>query len=304
MRQANESRIRVWAEAIRPLHWVKNGFVAAPLLFSGKFVEAAMLGRCLVGLVSFCAISSAIYILNDLCDRREDQQHPVKRQRAIARGAIGAQEAVVLALLLTAVSVVAAWWLGGGFVVMVGLYAGVNIAYSVAVKHWVILDVMAIAAGFVLRILAGSVAIGVSSSHWLVLCTIMISVFLGFAKRRAELVSMGTEQGQTRKVLADYSVGFLDQAISVVTGATIICYAMYTVDARTENEFGTKALLLTVPLVMYGMFRYIYVIYHLKEGENPTKAICKDPAMIANTALWIGVSLAVILWGAGWGLFG
>jgi len=176
----------------------------------------------------------------------------------------------------------------------------VNIAYSLAVKHWVILDVMAIAAGFVLRILAGSAAIAVVPSHWLVLCTIMISLFLGFTKRRVELAAV-TESGsapRSRIVLKDYSMAFLDQVIAVVTGATIICYALYTVDARTLQVFGTRAMLLTVPSVIYGVFRYLYIIYHLERGQDPTQTLTHDIPTIINLIIWVIISLLVVAYGS------
>ena len=287
------------------MQWVKNGFVAAPLAFSQRFSEPQMCVRTVVAFVSFCAISSAIYAMNDLCDRRQDQQHPVKRHRPIAAGLVSTTEAVLLSGLLVVVSGLLAWRLGGSFGWIVVVYAVVNVAYSIGIKHMVILDVMAIAAGFVLRILAGSVAISVASSHWLVLCTIMISIFLGFTKRRAEIVAVGQSGQEARKVLAAYSVAFLDQAISVVTGATIICYAIYTVDSRTLREFGEGApLLLTVPSVMYGMFRYIYIIYHLKAGEDPTSAICKDIPMLVNLVVWGAICLIAIQYGGRLALFG
>jgi len=289
--------------AMRPQQWVKNGFVVAPLLFSHKFSDPVMCLQTLAAVAAFCAISSAIYLFNDLCDRNEDQQHPVKKFRPIARGAVTTTEALTLSVVLTVLGLVGSWYLGLRFLLIAVLYTLVHIVYSLGIKHVAILDVMTIAAGFVLRILAGALAVSATPSHWLVLCTIMISLFLGFTKRRAELVSEEVAGANTRKVLADYSVAFLDQVVSLVTGATIICYALYTVDERTLKVFGTHAMLLTVPSVMYGMFRYIYLIYHLKKGEDPTRAITRDIPTIINLIIWILLSVLVVSYGSRIDLF-
>ena len=194
------------------------------------------------------------------------------------------------------ISIVTAISVSGRVTAIVLLYAAINLIYSLKIKHVAILDVMTIAAGFVLRILAGSAAISVLPSHWLILCTIMISLFLGFTKRRAELIGVTTncEQNNTRIVLKDYSIAFLDQVIAVVTGATIICYALYTVDARTVETFGNRTMLLTVPSVIYGIFRYIYIIYHLQKGDDPTQALLRDIPTLVNLLIWVAIALLVV----------
>jgi 4-hydroxybenzoate polyprenyltransferase len=297
------NKFSAWRALLRPGHWVKNGFVLAPLLFSREFNDGEMCLRALGAFGCFSFAASAIYGINDLCDREADRQHPVKKHRPIACGALGAGEVWAVSCVLLVVSVGLAAWLNGVLGIIVGAYAGLNIAYSLGLKHVAILDVMTLAAGFVLRILGGSAAIGAEPSHWLILCTIMISMFLGFAKRRAELVAVQGGQGATRKVLADYSVAFLDQAISMMTGATIICYALYTVDARTVREFGTHAMLLTVPSVIYGFFRYLYLIYHLEGGEDPTRAVVRDVPTIINFVLWVVMAVLVVSYGGRLDLF-
>lgn len=297
------SKLRAWWALFRPGQWIKNGFVVAPLLFSGGFSDPSTCLRSLGALVSFCLVSSAVYGINDICDRNEDRQHPVKSRRPIAAGVIGVTAAGVASVVILLVSVALAWWLNGLLAIVVAAYAAMNIAYSLGIKHVAILDVMTVAAGFVLRILGGSAAIGAEPSHWLVLCTIMISMFLGFTKRRAELVSAHGGQGATRKVLADYSVAFLDQAISMMTGATLICYALYTVDERTSAVFGGRAMLLTVPSVIYGFFRYLYLTYRLDEGEDPTRAIVRDIPTIVNVAVWVVLSVLVVMYGGKLHLF-
>lgn len=289
--------------AARPWQWVKNAFVVAPLLFSKKFSDPHSCWMVLLATLSFCLASSAIYIINDLCDRGEDRHHPVKRNRPIASGRVNTPEALLLSAALLFGGLAVGVYVGAGFAVILLFYLALNAAYSWRLKHMVILDVMVIAAGFVLRILAGSLAIGVASSHWLILCTTMISLFLGFTKRRAELVATNSDEPSSRLVLKDYSVAFLDQVISMVTGATIICYALYTVDARTLAEFGSRSMLLTVPSVIYGMLRYVYIIYHLEKGADPTGALCKDIPTVLNLALWVAIVFFVIRNGSSLDLF-
>ena len=299
MKDSDNNKLSTLLSVMRVQHWVKNGFVIAPLLFSKQFY---LLDKCLLAslaFISFCAISSAIYIINDLCDRNEDRQHPTKKNRPIAAGVVGTLEAILLSVILMALSLVLAGYVGWRLLLLTAIYGALNIGYSLGIKHIAILDVMTIAAGFVLRILAGSVAISVEPSHWLVLCTIMISMFLGFTKRRSELVGLSDSQGNSRLVLKDYSVSFLDQAIAMVTAATIICYALYTVDARTVTQVvGTRAMLFTVPSVMYGLFRYIYIIYHFKKGEDPTQTLIHDVPTIINLIIWVAISILVVNYGS------
>jgi len=296
---------KVWAIAtqLRPHHWVKNLFVVAPLLFSQQFRLTGSCRRSFLALVAFCALSSAIYVLNDLSDLKEDQKHPIKKNRPLARGVLSSNVALVLIIILVAANLGLSWVLGSNFLLISLIFLALNTLYSFGLKHVAILDVMTIAAGFVLRIVAGSIAIAVGPSHWLILCTIMVSLFLGFTKRRAELVSLEGAGGQTRKVLQDYSIAFLDQVIPMVTAATIICYALYTVDNRTLNVLGTRAMLLTVPSVMYGLFRYIYLIYHKNKGADPTDLVCRDAPTLINLLIWVLISVWVVTKGQQFDLF-
>jgi 4-hydroxybenzoate polyprenyltransferase len=288
---------------MRPWQWFKNVFVLAPLLFSHQFVHLNSCLKAALAFVSFCLVSSAIYTINDLCDVNEDRQHPTKKLRPIARRAVSSRSAITLSIILIGSSLALAWCADFYVAVIVLLYAVTHVAYSFGLKHTAILDVMIIAAGFVLRILGGSAAISVVSSHWLVICTFMISLFLGFTKRRAELLGVGTQTLNSRTVLKDYSTTFLDQAISMVTGATIVCYTLYTVDARTVELFGTRAMLVTVPSVVYGLLRYIYLIYHLEQGEDPSHTLTHDVPMIINLVIWVMASLLVVSYGKQFSLF-
>ncbi|MGB2863373.1 MAG: decaprenyl-phosphate phosphoribosyltransferase [Sedimentisphaerales bacterium] len=291
------SNISAFLSVVRPQQWIKNAFVWAPLLFSGQFTQLDLCGRAALIFVSFCIVSGAIYVINDLADRHEDKQHPVKRSRPIASGAISPSIAMIYSMILIVIGVAVAWYISWSEVIIVLLYVVMNILYSLALKHMAIVDVMTIAAGFVLRVLGGSVAISVAPSHWLLLCTVMISLFLGFTKRRAELLAATGQARNSRVVLRNYSVAFLDQAISMVTSVTVVCYILYTVDVRTLQVFGTRAMLLTVPSVIYGLFRYIYIIYHLEKGEDPTNTLVRDIPTIVNMIIWIGISLIVVICG-------
>ncbi|MCK5270874.1 MAG: decaprenyl-phosphate phosphoribosyltransferase, partial [Sedimentisphaerales bacterium] len=260
--------------------------------------DPAMCFRTALAFVSFCLVSSAIYAINDVCDRTEDRRHPVKKNRPIASGAVGASLALLFSGILIVLGLLLAGCINRLLLLVVLLYIVIHIAYSLKLKHIVILDVMMIAGGFVLRILGGSVAIAVSPSHWLVLCTVMISMFLGFTKRRAELIALDTNSEYTRLVLRDYSTAFLDQVISIVTAATIVCYTLYTVDAHTLEVLGNRGMLLTVPSVMYGLFRYIYLIYHRKKGQDPTDTLIYDIPIICNLIVWLILSLLVVNYGS------
>ncbi|MEJ2649215.1 MAG: UbiA prenyltransferase family protein [Sedimentisphaerales bacterium] len=210
------------------MQWIKNGFVIVPLLFSGQFQKLSQTLKATLAFLAFCSVS-----------------------------------ALILSLILIFLGIFASAILSWKFLATVIVYLSITIAYSLKLKHVVIIDVMVVAAGFVLRILAGSVAIAVNPSHWIMLCTILISLFLGFAKRRAEMVNeinAMKPSGTSRIVINDYSVVFLDQVISMVASATIVCYALYTVDTLTLETFGTRAMLLTIPFVIYGILRYIYNI--------------------------------------------
>lgn len=288
---------------MRPHQWIKNLFVWAPLIFSGRYTEWLLFEKTLYGFICFCLVSSAIYAINDICDREEDRRHPIKKNRPIASGLISAHSAVMIGTVLLGIALVLGYWIRLSFLLTLLIYAVLNIGYSFRLKHIAILDVMTIAAGFVLRVLGGSFATGIMPSHWLILCTMMISLFLGFTKRRAELLAINQEENTSRQVLADYSITFIDQAISMVTGATIVCYALYTVDQRTVAEFDTHAMLLTVPMVIYGLFRYIYIIYHMKEGDDPTGTIIKDFPILIDLLLYVLLCIIIIKYGARFDIF-
>lgn len=260
-------------------------------------MQIKMCLKTTLAFLCFCMVSSAIYAINDIFDRFEDRQHPTKKFRPIASGTMKPSAAILISVTLIISALAIACSLNRLVILILLIYIVVNIAYSSVIKHIAILDVLVISLGFVLRIVGGGMAISVTPSYWLILCTVMISLFLGFTKRRVELLAVDLEKNNSRPVLKDYSVAFLDQVIPVVTGATILAYALYTVDAHTQMVLGTRAMLLTLPFVIYGLLRYIYIIYHLKQGADPTEILIRDIPIILNLLLWIVTSLLVVRYG-------
>jgi 4-hydroxybenzoate polyprenyltransferase len=278
--------------AMRPHQWVKNGFVLAPVVFAQELGRAGTLLHALQAFGAFCAAASAVYLVNDLRDREEDRRHPLKKSRPIASGALSVGAARVAASLLAGLAILASLSLGREFLGLVVIYLAINLLYSSWLKQVVILDVMVVASGYVIRVLAGSVAVGVNTSNWLLLCTIFFALFLIFSKRRHELTLLEGDAAAHRSVLSHYSPAFLDQMINVVTASTVVSYALYAVDSNTVARFGTDRLVYTVPLVLFGVFRYLYLIYQRPEPRNPTEAVLTDLPSLANVLLW-GL---VVLW--------
>lgn len=283
--------------SLRPAQWAKNAFVLAPLVFAHRLEEPRLLAAAALAFVAFCAASSAVYLVNDLADREQDRQHPVKRLRPIAAGALPAPAAWVAALVLAAAAALAATRLDPLFGVCLAAYVALNLLYTFWLKHIVILDVMSISAGFVLRVMAGAAAIGVVVSSWLLLCTTFVALFLAFSKRRHELMLLADTAASQRRVLDQYSPTFLDQMINVTTASTVICYALYAVAPETAARLGTRYLIATLPLVLYGIFRYLYLLYQRPGPRNPTEAILRDAPFLANLALWAGLVVALVYGG-------
>lgn len=278
----------------RPKQWVKNFFVFAGAIFARRMDEPSVALGAGIAFAAFCLVSSAVYALNDLVDLPRDRVHPEKRMRPVASGQIKPASAGLFsaALLLTALLVAAAD--GWRVAALIAAYAAVNLAYSLGLKDVVILDVFLVASGFVLRVLAGTWAIGIRASHWLLLCTFLLSLFLGFAKRRHEAVMLGDGKSGSRKVLSSYSPLFLDQMLAVITPSVLLTYVLYTVDAETVAKYGSERLMLTTPFVMYGIFRYQYQVYERNEGD-PTATLYRDPTLALCVAAWLALFLALTL---------
>jgi 4-hydroxybenzoate polyprenyltransferase len=298
-KKSNTGNISALWMSLRPYHWIKNTFVFAPLIFSGRFTQLPSCMRAVEAFIGFCLLSSTVYIINDLFDRKEDQLHPVKKNRPIANGTVSPSTAVVTAIFLVVCGLVAALFLGTSVVIIFLTYLLINLVYSLVIKHIPILDVLFISFGFILRVAGGGAAISVLPSYWLILCTLMLAMFLGFTKRRVELLTVDIRQNNFRPVLKDYSIAFLDQVIPIVTGATIISYALYTVDEHTLSVLGSRAMLVTLPFVVYGLIRYLYVIYHLKKNTDPTETLIHDMPTIINLMLWILASILIVEYGRG-----
>ena len=281
-------------ESMRVRQWLKNSVIFAALIFSQTLLEPARLGRAAAAFGLFCAFSSAVYILNDILDRSRDRLHPVKRARPIASGDLAVGAAAAVALTLVAVSLPLAWLIDPAFALCGIAYLTINVAYSLWLKTVVILDVMIVASGYVIRAVAGGLAIDVAISAWLILCTILLSLFLGFTKRRQELAQLEGLASSTRAALRDYSVAFLDQMISIVTSATLVAYALYTLAPETRQKLGTPYLPLTIPFVLYGIFRYLYLVHRKDMGESPTGTFYSDKPLFINVVLWAVAAVVVL----------
>jgi 4-hydroxybenzoate polyprenyltransferase len=279
--------------SVRPRQWVKNLFVFAGLIFSHNlFTTDAW--RALAAFAVFCALSGVVYLLNDVADRERDRAHPVKRRRPVASGALSVRAALAASLALAAGALAGAAALGGHFLLVALAYLGLLVLYSVTLKHVVIVDVITVAAGFVLRAVAGAVAIDVEISGWLLICTVLIALFLALGKRRHECLTLDAEAMRHRPVLAEYSPPLLDQMIAVVTASTVTAYALYTMSPDTVAKFDTRLLPATLPFVLYGIFRYLYLLYRRQLGGNPSELFLNDRALAVNTALWIATVVAII----------
>jgi len=279
---------------LRPRQWVKNVFLFVGLVFSQNLFQIDLFIKVCEGFLVFCLAASSIYVFNDIHDRESDRRHPEKYRRPLAQGSLLVSEAYMVSMVLAAVALMLAFMMDRTFLLILLAYFVLNLAYSLKIKQVVILDIMFIASGFVLRILAGTTLAGVNPSDWLVICTITLSLFLGFSKRRNELVLMGENAGTQRKVLKEYSIHFLDQMISMVTACTVMSYILYTVSPETVGRFGTKNLMFSIPFALFGVFRYLYLIYLKKKMGDPIDLILKDFPFLLNILLWISAIMIII----------
>lgn len=280
--------------SLRPAQWVKNLFVVAPAVFGGRLLEPDAAGRVGLAFVSFCLAASAVYLINDLRDREADRLHPLKRHRPIVSGALAPGPAAAAATVLLLASLAGAAALEPALLLWVGAYLALNAVYSWGLKRFVILDVMAVAAGFLIRVAAGGVAVDVELSSWLLLCTLFLALLMAFTKRRHELLLLAGEAPAQRHVLADYSPAFLDQMVNVVTASTVVAYALYAVAPDTVDRFGTEGLVYTVPFVLFGIFRYLFLTYQRPTETSPTEALLRDLPSVVNVVLWGAVVIAFI----------
>lgn len=286
--------IRGLAVELRPKEWTKNLLVFSGVIFSRSLTDAHNIKVSFLGFLIFCCASSGVYLFNDLCDIREDREHPVKRNRPLASGALNINLARAVMILLFAVAAYGALSLSYGFAGIIAIYLAICLAYSLKLKDIVILDVILIASGFVLRAIAGAVIIGVEVSEWLVLCTSMVALLVAFGKRRHELVLLETAAENHRRSLSDYSISFLDSTINICAGAAVVSYALYTRADETVARVGSHGMLLTIPFVVYGVFRYLFLIHKRKTGGDPVQLLFRDKPTLINLFLWIAAAVSVI----------
>jgi len=280
--------------SLRPAQWTKNLFVFAALVFARKIFDAPLFLRTLGAFAVFCLLSGSIYILNDVLDYDEDRIHPKKSRRPIAAGRIGRGRAAVLAVVFAAASLACAFALSSALFVVAAVYFVLQVAYSIKLKHVVILDVFLVASGFVLRVVAGGVVIHVQLSSWLLICTTLLALFIAMSKRRHELVLLEDDASSHRPILKEYSAYLLDQMISVVTASTVIAYCLYTVSEDTIRKFGTSHLIYTTPFVLYGIFRYLYLVHKKGQGGSPEELVLKDKPLAVTVFLWIATAVAIL----------
>ncbi|MBI3399922.1 MAG: decaprenyl-phosphate phosphoribosyltransferase [Acidobacteria bacterium] len=282
--------------SLRPGQWTKNLLVFAGLLFGRRlFDTGAVLDAC-AAFAIFCALSGVAYLVNDIADREGDRGHPSKASRPIASGALSVPAAVTAAAVLGGGALAGALALSRELAVVAAAYLTLQLLYSGLLKHLVILDVLTIAVGFVLRAAAGAVAVHVEISHWLLVCTILLALFIALAKRRHEIVLLADGGSGHRPILGEYSAHLLDQMIGVVSASTLIAYIFYTISPETQAKFGTVWLGLTIPFPLYGIFRYLYLVHRRDGGGSPADLLLNDHPLLACVALWALAVAAIIYW--------
>jgi 4-hydroxybenzoate polyprenyltransferase len=279
-----------YLQLLRPKQWIKNLFVFAALIFARDVFQLPLLGLTAAAFVCFSLSSSGIYIINDILDVEHDRNHPVKRHRPIASGRIQVGSALCLALALLAAGLIGSFLVTWPLGLVVLVYISIMVLYSLWLKQQVILDVFTIAAGFILRVVAGAAATGVYLSPWLLLCTVFLSLFIALGKRRHELYLLNDNAAEHRSALSSYSFAFIDQMVGIATSATIISYSLYTFLAPTNRN-----LIYTIPFVLYGLFRYLFVIYQQQSGGAPEDVLLRDRPLLAAVVLWI-IACAIILY--------
>jgi len=281
--------------SLRPGQWTKNLLVFAALIFAVKLLDPAALANASAAFLIFCALSGAVYLVNDVSDREADALHPIKRMRPIASGALSPAAALGWAAALSVVALAAAYWLQPMFAVSASAYLALFVLYTRWLKHIVILDVMSIAIGFVLRAEAGGLVIGVPVSDWLLVCTILGALFLGLAKRRHEITMLGDGAKGHRRILEEYDPYLLDQMIAIVAAATLVVYVIYCASPETAERFSTKLLVLTTPFPIYGIFRYLYLVHRKHGGGSPSDMLLRDRPLLSCVALW-GIAVVLIIY--------
>ena len=281
--------------SLRPQQWTKNLFVFAALLFGDRLLDVNALANASAAFAIFCALSGTVYLFNDIADREADRHHPLKQKRPIASGELSPAVALIAATTLGAAALGSAFALSGRLAWVAAAYLALPLLYSAVLKHLVIIDALTISAGFVLRAAAGAIAVDVQISHWLLICTTLLALFIALSKRRHELTLLAGDATGHRRILDEYSPYLLDQMISVVTASTLVAYSVYTADPQTAQRLGTTRLPATIPFVLYGIFRYLYLVHQKHAGGSPAELLVTDRPLLACVILW-ALSVAVLLY--------
>lgn len=280
--------------ALRPHQWTKNLLVFAALLFSKHLFEPGPFLLAFLAFLAFCGLAGAVYLWNDIADIEQDRLHPKKKLRPLAAGELSVRTATIGAAALVVGALSLSFWIDWRLGLCASAYLGMNLGYSFGLKHVVILDVLTLALGFVLRALAGGFAIQAPVTEWLLVLTLLLALFLALAKRRHEITSLGEGASSHRAILAEYSPYLIDQMTSVVTASVVTAYAFYTLSPETVSKFGTAKLSWTLPLVLYGIFRYLYLVHQKDRGDSPTDMLLTDRPLLATVALWVALVIAIV----------
>ncbi|TET97024.1 MAG: decaprenyl-phosphate phosphoribosyltransferase [Candidatus Zixiibacteriota bacterium] len=278
----------------RPPQWLKNGIILLALIFAGEMTHPKKVELALLAIAIFCLLSSAVYTFNDLIDRKNDRKHPLKKNRPIASGKVSIGTAVTVVVILGSVGLAAAWLINTNFFITAVVFLGFNLLYTLWLKNIVIVDVMAVALSFVVRAYAGAFAIDVPASKWMLINTLLLALFLGFGKRRHELIVLEEGAAAHRKILGKYSPYLLDQLIAVVTPSVLVMYMLYSFSTEVSLKLGTQNLFATIPFVVYGLFRYLYLIHKEEKGGSPTHVLISDLPIMITVLLWLITSSLVL----------
>ena len=278
----------------RPTQWLKNGIILLALIFAGEMTHPEKVELALLAIAIFCLLSSAVYTFNDLIDRKNDRKHPLKKTRPIASGKVSIGAAVTVVVILGSVGLAAAWLINTNFFMIAVVFLGLNLLYTLWLKNIVIVDVMAVALSFVVRAYAGAFAIDVPASKWMLINTLLLALFLGFGKRRHELVILEEGAIAHRKILGKYSPYLLDQLMAVVTPSVLVMYMLYSFSTEVSLKLGTQNLFATIPFVVYGLFRYLYLIHKEEKGGSPTRVLIGDLPIMITVLLWLITSSLVL----------
>ena len=286
--------MKYYIQSLRPRQWTKNLVLFAGIIFAQQFFNTQLIIKTVIAFISFCMLASSVYLFNDIRDAEKDRLHPIKRDRPIASGKVSKSAAMIISVVFAAVSLTTAYMLNLNYFILLVVYLFLMSAYTVFLKHVVILDILIIAGGFILRAVSGAAVVEASISSWLLVCTTFLALFLVISKRRHEVLLLGDDAKDHRGILDEYGSKFLDQMIAVVTTATVMGYILYTVDSQTIQKFGTDKLIYTAPFVLFGIFRYLYLVYQKNEGGRPEQLLIDDLPLLIAIILWIISAIIVI----------